>query len=136
MMKTVHLLIASGLVIASSAFAQMPMPMPGNQMPTQGQAMRGQAEGEVTRITKETNRISLRHSPIPAMEMNGMNMVFQVKDASVLDRVKVGDKVRFTAVRENGAMFAERIELIGGTAGTPAEPAKKLEAPSDPHAAH
>jgi Cu(I)/Ag(I) efflux system periplasmic protein CusF len=121
----------AGAIVSHVALAQMQMPMP-MATPAPGQAMRGQTEGEVTRIAKDTNRITLKHGPIQAMDMAGMTMVFQVKDPALLDKVKVGDKVRFTVLRENGAMFVEALEPAGAapTAG------KLLEAPEDPHAAH
>jgi Cu/Ag efflux protein CusF len=40
-------------------------------------------------------------------------MVFQVKDPKVLDRVKVGDKVKFQAeMLSGGAMVVTRIENV------------------------
>ena len=115
-----------GAVDTNVASAQM-------QMPMQMQGQRGQAEGEVTRIAKETNRITLKHGPIQAMDMAAMTMVYQVKDPALLDKVKVGDKVRFTALRENGAMFLESVEPAGAA---PAAGGMMMEALPDPHAEH
>jgi len=104
---------------------QMPMQMPAQQP---GQVMRGQADGEITRIVKETNRITIKHGPVPEMDMQPMTMVYQVKDPGLFDKVKVGDKVRFKMLREGGAMYVESFE--------PQQGGKLLEAPADPHAAH
>jgi Cu(I)/Ag(I) efflux system protein CusF len=41
--------------------------------------------------------------------MPGMTMVFQVKDAALLDAVKPGDKVRFKAERSGGAIVVTEI---------------------------
>ncbi len=54
-------------------------------------------EGEVRKVDKEAARITLRHGEIKNLDMPPMTMVFQVKDAKMLDSVKVGDKVRFSA---------------------------------------
>jgi Cu/Ag efflux protein CusF len=43
--------------------------------------------------------------------MGAMTMVFRVKDASMLDKVKAGDKVRFTVENANGAMTVTAIEV-------------------------
>jgi Cu(I)/Ag(I) efflux system protein CusF len=37
-------------------------------------------------------------------------MVFQVKDPAFLEKVKTGDKVRFTAEKMNGALTVTNIE--------------------------
>ena len=39
-----------------------------------------------------------------------MTMVFQVRDAALLEGLEAGQKVRFTAVQENGAYWVTRIE--------------------------
>jgi Cu/Ag efflux protein CusF len=55
------------------------------------------ADGEVRRIDKAANKITLRHGPLPNLDMPPMTMVFQVQDPGQLDSLKVGDKVRFRA---------------------------------------
>ncbi len=42
--------------------------------------------------------------------MAPMTMVYQVKDAALLDKVKASDKVRFTADQINGAYVVLSIE--------------------------
>ena len=42
--------------------------------------------------------------------MPQMTMVFQVKNPALLERVKVGDKVRFTAEKVGGAYTITSIE--------------------------
>ena len=39
-----------------------------------------------------------------------MTMVFGAKDKSLLDKVQVGDKIRFMVVSEGGKMFVTAIE--------------------------
>lgn len=68
------------------------------------------AEGEVRRIDKAQGKLTLRHGPIANLEMPGMTMVFRVADPKLLDAVKDGDKVRFTAERLNGAFTVTAIE--------------------------
>lgn len=60
------------------------------------------SEGEVRRIDKEAKKITLRHGPITNLDMPAMTMVFQVTDAALLDKVKVGDKVKFNAEKISG----------------------------------
>ncbi|GIL06454.1 MAG: RND transporter [Betaproteobacteria bacterium] len=63
------------------------------------------ANGEVRRINKEQNKITLRHGEIKSLEMPPMTMVFTVRDPKLLDAVKVGDRVLFRAAKEDGGTY-------------------------------
>jgi Cu(I)/Ag(I) efflux system protein CusF len=69
-------------------------------------------EGEVRRVDREGGRVTLRHGEIPNLEMPPMTMVFTVRDKSMLDPVKEGDKVRFRAVNEAGRFIVTQIEVL------------------------
>ena len=68
------------------------------------------ADGEVRRVDKETGRITLRHGPIPSLDMPPMSMVFQVKNPALLDQVKPGDKVKFNAEKVGSQYVVTHIE--------------------------
>lgn len=71
----------------------------------------GRATGEVRKIDKEAGKVTLRHDPIEGMgDMPAMTMVFRVSDPAMLDRMKVGDTIRFTVKREDGAMIVQSFE--------------------------
>lgn len=59
-------------------------------------------EAEVRRIDAANNRITLRHGPIPNLEMPPMTMQFQVRDAVLLQGLQEGSRIRFAAERING----------------------------------
>jgi Cu(I)/Ag(I) efflux system protein CusF len=44
--------------------------------------------------------------------MPPMTMVFGVRDKAVLDKLKAGDKVRFSAVNEAGRYTVTEIEVV------------------------
>jgi Cu(I)/Ag(I) efflux system protein CusF len=69
-------------------------------------------EGEVRKVDKEAGKITLKHGPIPNLEMTGMTMVFRVKDPAMLDAVKAGDKVRFKADKVQGALTVTEIKSL------------------------
>lgn len=73
----------------------------GNPVPVQGEVMRvNSAEGKVT----------LRHGPIPNLDMDGMSgMVFPLAIPAQLAGLKPGDKVVFEAARVNGRITVIRI---------------------------
>lgn len=62
-------------------------------------------DGEVRKVNKDTSKITLSHGEIRGLDMPPMTMVFQVKDASLLDKVKAGDKVRFAAEKGPGGVL-------------------------------
>ena len=68
------------------------------------------SQAEVRKVDTAAGKITLRHGEIPNLEMPPMTMVFQVRDPSLLTRVKAGNKVRFTADKVNGAYTVMSIE--------------------------
>ena len=73
---------------------------------------RTRAEGEIRKVDKETKKITIRHGAISNLDMPPMTMVFQVSDAAMLDKVKAGDKVRFSADKVGGAYVVVEIEAL------------------------
>ena len=74
------------------------------------QAATGTAEGVVRKIDKDAGKITIRHGPIAGLDMPAMSMVFRAKEAALLDKVKVGDKVRFGVLHDKGAYIVTGIE--------------------------
>lgn len=60
------------------------------------------SDGEVRKINKDTQKITLKHGPLVNLDMPPMTMVFGVSDPSLLDTVSVGDMVQFVAEKING----------------------------------
>jgi len=67
-------------------------------------------DGEVRKVDRDAGKLTLRHGPIANLEMPAMTMVFRVVDPKMLDGLKDGDKVRFSAERVNGAITVTAIE--------------------------
>jgi Cu(I)/Ag(I) efflux system periplasmic protein CusF len=84
-MKPLHRPLAAVLLLLA---AQTPWAQP---------ATADMTEGEVRKVDRETKKLTLRHGEIKSLDMPPMTMVFQVKDAAMLDKLKPGDKVRFAA---------------------------------------
>jgi Cu/Ag efflux protein CusF len=70
------------------------------------------AEGEVRKVDKEAGKITLRHGPIPNLDMPAMSMVFQVRNPALLDQVKAGDKVKFNAEKVGSQYVVTHIEPV------------------------
>ncbi len=69
-------------------------------------------DGEVKKIDKSANKITLKHGDIKNLEMPGMTMVFKVRDPVVLDTLKAGDKVKFHAEKADGAITVTNIQVV------------------------
>ncbi|NPC55616.1 copper-binding protein [Caenimonas soli] len=67
-------------------------------------------EAEVRKVDKDNKKVTLKHGEIKNLDMPAMTMVFQVKDATELDKVKPGDKVRFKAANEGGKYTVMEIQ--------------------------
>jgi len=103
------LLACAGTV---SAVAQTAEPGASTQPSTGSTATATAAdmtEGEVRRIDKTAGKISIKHGEIKNLDMPPMTMVFQVKDAAMLDTVNVGDKVRFHVEKQGGALVVTEL---------------------------
>lgn len=68
------------------------------------------SDGEVRRIDKTAGAVTLKHGPIANLGMPGMTMTFPVMQKDALDKLKVGDKVRFVAEDRSGNTVITRIE--------------------------
>lgn len=68
------------------------------------QSTASMSQGEVRKIDAARQKITLRHGPIANIGMPPMTMVFDVKDAALLEGVAVGDKVGFV-VEQQGSKF-------------------------------
>lgn len=67
-------------------------------------------DGLVKKVDKAGGKLTVSHEALPN-GMPAMTMAFKVKDASWLDKVKSGQKVRFASDNVNGAMTIVRLEL-------------------------
>lgn len=67
-------------------------------------------DGLVKKVDKAGGKLTVSHDALPN-GMPAMTMAFKVKDASWLDKVKAGQKIRFASENINGAMTIVRLEL-------------------------
>lgn len=74
-------------------------------------AIMAKGTGVVTAIDKAAGTITLDHGPIPEAKWPAMTMTFKANPASLLDTVKVGDKVDFDLKIEGGANEVTGIRL-------------------------
>jgi Cu/Ag efflux protein CusF len=68
-------------------------------------------DAEVRKIDKEQGRLTLKHAEIKSLDMPPMTMVFQVRDRTMLENLKVGDKIKFKAVQEAGKYTVTELKV-------------------------
>ena len=68
------------------------------------------AEAEVRRVDAANGRIQLRHGYIANLDMPPMTMVFRVAQPALLDGLKEGDRILFTAEKIDGAYTVTSVE--------------------------
>lgn len=66
--------------------------------------------GEVKRVKAGSGKITIKHEPIPNLDMPGMTMVFRTEEGTDISQYKKGDKVEFTVVEKDGKMVIVSIE--------------------------
>ena len=74
------------------------------------QAAGSVAEGEVRKVDKANGKVTIKHGEIKALNMPPMTMVYPVTDVAMLDKVKAGDKVQFTATSDGGKLTVTGIK--------------------------
>lgn len=58
------------------------------------------AKGVVVAIDQDASKLKLRHEAIPELSWPGMTMSFGVADKSLLEGLKVGDKLSFELIKD------------------------------------
>jgi len=52
-------------------------------------------DGEVRKVDKAAGKVTIKHGHMPKFDMPPMTMAYRVKDKSMLDKLKPGDKIKF-----------------------------------------
>lgn len=101
----------SALLIVAMVLASTPIPPIMNVALAQAQQPQA-IDGEVTRVNKDTQKITIRHGPMPHLDMPAMTMVYVVKDPAMLEQVRVGSKIRFIGDKVDGQFTVLSIESV------------------------
>jgi Cu(I)/Ag(I) efflux system periplasmic protein CusF len=114
-MKTLKHLILISCLVAVSGAARSADDTAGAAQKSESGAVPTAApmtDGEVRKIDKDNQKITMKHGEIKNLGMPGMTMVFKVKDPAALDKLQPGDKVRFAAEKVEGSIVVTLIEAV------------------------
>jgi Cu/Ag efflux protein CusF len=112
-MKLVHAALAVTLLAlaGSPALAQHNHGAPAKPAaPAASAANAPLSEGEVRKIDLAGGKVTLKHGPLANLDMPPMTMAFPVTDRAALEKLKVGDKVRFRAEQRGADYVVTKIE--------------------------
>ena len=70
----------------------------------------GLVDGVVKKIDKAAGKVTIAHGPLLNLNMPAMTMAFRVKDATWIDQMAVGGKIRFVAEDMSGTLTVVRFE--------------------------
>jgi Cu(I)/Ag(I) efflux system protein CusF len=99
-MKNLRSVLLASLALAFSVGAMAQTPATAKEM----------TSAEVRKIDKDAGRITLKHDEIKSLDMPSMTMVFVVTDKALLNKVQVGDKIKFNADKQQGKFVVTAIE--------------------------
>jgi Cu(I)/Ag(I) efflux system protein CusF len=68
------------------------------------------SSGEVTKVDRESKKVTIKHGPIDNLKMPPMTMVFRVKDGAMLDGLAPGTQVRFRAEEADGGYVLTKLQ--------------------------
>jgi Cu/Ag efflux protein CusF len=68
------------------------------------------SHGEVKKVDVSAGKLTIKHGQLENLGMDGMTMVFRVKDPAMLEQVAVGDKIDFVAEEVNGALTVTKLQ--------------------------
>lgn len=110
MTKIIAIAFTVAAALSGPAWAQKPATDHAMHHDATEAASAALAEGEVRKVDKAAKKITLKHGPIPSIDMPAMTMVFPVKDPALLDKAKPGQKVKFQAEMVDGVATVTRLE--------------------------
>jgi Cu(I)/Ag(I) efflux system protein CusF len=85
--------------------------MPGMSSPQgQGSMVMADGEGVVTAIDAKAGAVTLHHGPIAALGWPAMTMPFKAAPPSILNGIKVGQKVTFKLMQMGGSSTVTAIQ--------------------------
>lgn len=108
-----HALISALLVTLSFGAHATPDPQSEPSAPATEPAtsISPMADGEIRKINKDAGKLTIRHGELGNLGMPPMTMVFLVNDPAMLEKVKVGDKIRFVADKVGGRFTVVKLEV-------------------------
>jgi len=107
---TLLLACAAALPVAAQEMKhEMPAMQTAQSSPSTPSTPR--VHGEIRKIDVDAGKLTIRHGAIPNLDMPAMTMVFRAASPELLNKIKAGDQVLFSAEKNNGALTVTAIDI-------------------------
>jgi Cu(I)/Ag(I) efflux system periplasmic protein CusF len=113
-MKTIYA-ICTGLLLATSFGAAHAAEEKAMKTPSEAKTTTAKlpmTAGEITKVDKETGKVTIKHGEIKNLDMPPMTMVFRMRDPGMLEKIKTGDKINFSAEKIKGNFTVTEFESV------------------------
>lgn len=67
-------------------------------------------KGIVKKVDEQQMKVTIKHEELKNLDMSAMTMVFAIGDATMLEKLKVGDEIEFVADRVNGRLTVTEVK--------------------------
>lgn len=111
-MKAINTTLQAAVLAAACLSGAPALAQHATTGPAQAAVVVDTADGEVKKVDKASGKLTIKHGELKNLGMGAMTMVFRAKDPAMLDRVKAGDKVHFTAENSNGVLTVDSIDVV------------------------
>lgn len=101
MRKPNHLLKAAAIALALTATANAASAAENNPM----------VDGVVKEVRAD-GRLTIKHGPIPNLDMGSMTMIFRTNDPKLGKGLKVGDKIKFQVEDVGGKLTVMQLKKV------------------------
>ena len=109
LISTAAIALVSALPLVAAAQAAA-TPAVGTSLVVAQASTTDMTEGEVRKVDKAANKLTIKHGEIKNLDMPPMTMVFQVKEGALLDKLKAGDKIRFVVQKSESGLVVTEIQ--------------------------
>lgn len=106
----IRFLLASALLGTAAVSAAWAAGEPATLVAAAAAADQVLTAGEVRKVDAAQGKITIRHEAITNLDMPPMTMVFRADKPELLKDVKAGDRIRFHAESNNGALIITALE--------------------------
>jgi Cu(I)/Ag(I) efflux system periplasmic protein CusF len=107
-MKPTTRFLAAALIALGAASGAWAAGAPATQVATAAQSAT-MTSGEVRKVDPAQGKVTIKHEAITNLDMPAMTMVFRAEKPDLLKDLKAGDKIRFHAESDKGALVVTRI---------------------------
>ena len=67
-------------------------------------------KGVVKKVDEQQMKVTIKHEELKNLDMSAMTMVFAIGDATILEKLKVGEEIEFVADRVNGRLTVTEVK--------------------------